>query len=55
MTLIASMAKLKKISVDWKNKLMDDDAWKIDCQQPSPGPGQKASDPKATPINKKKS
>ena len=55
MTLIASLAKLKKISVDWKNKLMDDDAWKIDCQQPSPGSGQKASDPKATPINKKKS
>ena len=41
MTLIASLAKLKKISVDWKTKLLDDDAWKIDNQQPSPVPGKK--------------
>ena len=50
MKLIASLAKLKKISVDWKTKLLDDDAWKIDCQQP----GQKTSDPKEIPFNKKK-
>ena len=34
---MVSLAKLKKISVDWKTKLLDDEAWKIDCQQPSPG------------------
>ena len=37
MKFIASLAKLKKISVDWKTKILDDEAWKIDCQQPSPG------------------
>ena len=37
MKFMASLAKLKKISVDWKTKLLDDDAWKIECQQPSQG------------------
>ena len=37
MKFLTSLAKLKKISVDWKTKMLDDDAWKIDSQQPSPG------------------
>ena len=50
MKLFASLAKLKKISVDWKTKLLDDDAWKIDNQLPSPGPGKKNFDPKEKKI-----
>ena len=35
-TFVGNFGKLKKISANWKTKLVDDDAWKIDTQEPSP-------------------
>ena len=45
---VSSLAKNKKLSEDWKVKLVEDIAWKIDLQQPSPV--KKMFDPKELPF-----
>ena len=47
--LVSIFAKNKKVSENWKQQLVDDSAWKIDLQQPSPV--KKMFDPKELPIN----
>ena len=47
--LISIFAKNKKVSENWKQQLVDDSAWKIDLQQPSPV--KKMFDPKELPTN----
>ena len=46
--LISIFAKNKKVSENWKQQLVDDSAWKIDLQQPSPV--KKMFDPKELPF-----
>ena len=36
MEFLGRLRKQKKISAGWKTKLVDDEAWKIDDQEPSP-------------------
>ena len=45
---VSTLAKNKKLSEDWKVKLVDEIAWKIDLQQPSPV--KKMFDPKELPF-----
>ena len=33
---LAKLRREKKIAAGWKTKLVDDDAWKVEGQQPSP-------------------
>ena len=47
--LISLFAKNKRVSENWKQQLVDDSAWKIDLQQPSPV--KKMFDPKELPTN----
>ena len=45
---VSTFGKNKKISDNWKNQLIDDMAWKIDLQEPSPV--KKMFDPKELPF-----
>ena len=45
---VSSLGKNKKISENWKEKLIEDIAWKIDLQEPSPV--KKMFDPKELPF-----
>ena len=45
---VSTLAKAKKLSEDWKVKLVEEIAWKIDLQQPSPV--KKMFDPKELPF-----
>ena len=50
--LISNFAKQKRIKEEWKLILIDDAAWKIDLQQPSPV--KKMFDPKEVPFKNEK-
>ena len=45
---VSTFGKNKKISDNWKKQLIDDLAWKIDLQEPSPV--KKMFDPKELPF-----
>ena len=46
--LLSGLAKQKKISEEWKQILVEDNAWKLDMQEPSPV--KKMFDPKEIPF-----
>ena len=46
--LLSGLAKQKKISEEWKQILVEDNAWKLDLQEPSPV--KKMFDPKELPF-----
>ena len=46
--LLSGLSKQKKISEDWKKILVEDNAWKLDLQEPSPV--KKMFDPKELPF-----